>query len=82
MTQKYTAIYYLMFTIIFILVFLLLAWILQIAYNNSIPEMTKDVETGKERVAKLSYGNAIALLFLLAFLPSTSIIYTTHLDDK
>ena len=52
------------------------------AYNNSVPEMTKDVETGKEKVAKLGYGNAIALLFLLSFLPTTSLIYNSHLDDK
>ena len=80
MSTKYTAMYFIVFTIVFVLLFMLLAWILQMAYNNSIPEMTKDVETGKEKVAKLGYGNAIALLFLLTFIPSTTIIYSSHLD--
>lgn len=82
MSKKYTAMYFLMFITIYVLVFMLIAWILQMAYNNSVPEMTKDVETGKEKVAKLGYGNAIALLFLLSFLPTTSLIYNSHLDDK
>ena len=37
--------------------------------------MTKDVETGKEKVSKISYGTAIALLLLLSFLPSATLIY-------
>ena len=41
MSKKYTAMYFLFFTVIFILVFLFLSWILQLSYNNSIPEMTK-----------------------------------------
>ena len=80
--KKYTAMYFLVFIVISFLTFLLLAWGIQWSYNNSVPEMSKDVETGKEKVSKISYGNSIALLFLLAFIPSTSIIYTAHLDNK
>ena len=54
MSKKYTAMYFLMFITIYVLVFMLIAWILQLAYNNSVPEMTKDVETGKERLNKIN----------------------------
>ena len=80
MSKKYTAMYFIMFITIYVLVFMLIAWILQLAYNNSVPEMTKDVETGKERLNKITYVTAIALLFLLSFLPSTTLIYNGHLD--
>ena len=80
MSKTYTAIYFVSFIVTFILVFLLFAWVLQLAYNNSVPEMTKDVETGKERLNKITYVTAIALLFLLSFLPSTTLIYNGHLD--
>ena len=80
MSKKYTAMYFLFFIVTFILVFLFLSWILQLSYNNSIPEMTKDVQTGKERFGKINYGTAIAFAFLLSFLPSTVLIYNGHLD--
>tara|TARA_Y100000591_G_scaffold332768_1_gene371469 strand:- start:2004 stop:2249 length:246 start_codon:yes stop_codon:yes gene_type:complete len=79
---KYSPLYILAFIIIFALIFMLFAWILQLSYNNSIPAMTKDVETGKEKVSKISYITAVALLFLLSFLPSTALIYNGHLDKK
>jgi hypothetical protein len=42
--------------------------------------MSKDVETGKERLNKINYGTAAALLALLFCIPSTTVIYSSHLD--
>ena len=50
------------------------AYILQLAYNNSIPEMTKDVDSKKYKVPHLNYWNAFALLILLSFIISPTII--------
>lgn len=47
------------------------AFVLWLSYNNSIPEITKDME-GKQRIRKISYWNAFALLFLLSFITSTT----------
>ena len=80
MTKKYTVMYFLMFTVFFLLIFLLLTLCIQWAYNNSVPEMSKDVETGKERLNKINYGTAAALLALLFCIPSTTVIYSSHLD--
>ena len=43
------------------------AYILQLAYNNSVPEMTKDVDSNKYKVPHLNYWNAFALFVLLSF---------------
>jgi|SaaInlStandDraft_6_1057023.scaffolds.fasta_scaffold503847_1 hypothetical protein len=82
MTKKYTAMYFVMFITIFIILFLLLALGIQWSYNNSIPEMSKDVETGKERLNKINYGTACAFLALLFLIPGTTVIYNAHLDNK
>lgn len=70
--------------IIFIAIYLFLgAWILQLAYNNSIPEMTKDVkDNNKQTVAKLGYWNAFALLVLLGFVPLTVHTYNISTNDN
>ena len=44
--------------------------------------MTKDVETGKERLNKINYGTACAFLALLFLIPGTTVIYNAHLDNK
>ena len=46
------------------------AFILKLAYNNSIPEITKDINNdNKQTVAKLGYWNAFSFLVLLGFVP-------------
>ena len=80
--KKYTAMYFLVFIVISFLTFLLLAWGIQWSYNNSVPEMSKDVETGKERLNKITYGTAAAFVVLLSLIPYTTFIYNAHLDDK
>ena len=67
MTSKKNAMAIVLSFIVFIAIYLFLgAWILQLAYNNSIPAITKDVtDNNKQTVAKLGYWNAFALLVLL-----------------
>ena len=70
--------------IIAIAIYLFLgAWILQLAYNNSIPEMTKDVKNNnKQTVAKLGYWNAFALIVLLSFVPLSVHSFNISTNDK
>lgn len=64
----------LIYLLIFAALLFLFAYILQLAYNNSIPEMTKDVDSKKYKVPHLNYWNAFALLILLSFIISPTII--------
>ena len=70
--------------IILIAIYLFLgALILQVAYNNSIPEMTKDVKNdNKQTVAKLGYWNAFSLLVLLSFVPLSVHTYNISTNDN
>ena len=55
---------------------------IQYFYNNSVPEMSKDPKTGKERINKISYGTASSLLALISLILITSIVMynNSHLD--
>jgi len=46
----------------------LTAYLVQIAFNNSIVPLSKDPTTKKPRITELGYWNAFALMFLIAIL--------------
>ena len=59
---------YFLVLLILIGAYFLIAYLIQITFNNSIVPIFLDPSTSKHRISKLSYWNAFALFFLIALL--------------